>query len=258
MAFAPFQRVRVGQMMPGIPALAYNSMLDAAEDFRNRKFSTDSEFIRQTRFGTIIKIKNTSGSDQDRFAVLAVTSGLLYGPSDNPNWFEQPCLKGTTPSTSTDYGCFVVLQEPIGNNKIGDALISGYTQVNCNVNSTSDRFADIKNSDATQLNSGFGSARILGNLSSTGSGKTIFVHLLGPGAGQWSVRGTIASDCAPDTSQTMTIGQGSYGGESSESQTISVRNACDCTIKSGSGARVHRAVYDWGVPGWEFDVFRTA
>lgn len=73
-----------------------------------------------------------------------------------------------------------------------------------------------------------------------------------------SVRGTIASDCAPDTAQDLTVNTGPYGSESSTGQTITgIRNASDCTLKSGSGAKIHRAVYDWSVPGWEFDVGRT-
>ena len=72
-----------------------------------------------------------------------------------------------------------------------------------------------------------------------------------------SIRGTIASDAAPDSNNTLTVYTGAYGAEATTSQTIAnVRNASDCTIKSGSGAKIHRAVYDWSVPGWEFDVGR--
>lgn len=74
-----------------------------------------------------------------------------------------------------------------------------------------------------------------------------------------SVRGTIASDAAPDSNSTLTVNVGAYGSESATAFTISnVRNASDCTLKSGSGAKIHRATYDWAVPGWEFDVGRTA
>lgn len=240
-------------MLPGIPAQAYNSALDAAEDFRKRKFSTDSEFIRQTKFGTIIKIKNNSGSDQDRFAVLAYSSGLLYAHADNANWFEQPCLVGTTPNTSTDFGRFVILQEPIKSGKIGDGLIAGYSQVSLTINSTADLWADILNSDATQLQSGFGSAKILQKDSGTGSGKTALVQL---GAGSdWYIRGKIASDCAPDSSQTMTLVSGAFGSESAGAYTVSVRNASDCTIKSGT--KYHTARYSFSASGWQFIVGRT-
>lgn len=250
----PFQKVRPGERMPGINHLTWNGFIDAAVDFQQRKLSKDSEFLRQTPFGTVIKIKNNTGSDQDRFAVLAYSSGLLYKHADNANWFEQPCLVGTTPSTSTDFGRFVILQEPIKAGKIGDGLIAGYSQVTLKVNSSSDLWADILNSDATTLNSGFGSAKIVDKDSGTGTGKTAIVQL---GAGSdWDVRGTIASDCAPDTSQTLTIYTGAFGSEATATQTVSVRNASDCTIKSGS-TKIHTARYSFSASGWQFIVGRT-
>lgn len=76
-----------------------------------------------------------------------------------------------------------------------------------------------------------------------------------------SVRGTIASDLAPDTAGTLTVYTGAYGSEATTSQTIvGVRNASDCTIKSGS-SKIHTAMYDWSVGsggGWQFVVGRTA
>lgn len=75
------------------------------------------------------------------------------------------------------------------------------------------------------------------------------------------VRGTIGADAAPDTSSTLTIFTGPYGSETTTSQTISnVRNATDCTIKSGSGAKVHTAMFDWTIGaggGWQFVIGRT-
>jgi hypothetical protein len=72
-------------------------------------------------------------------------------------------------------------------------------------------------------------------------------------------RGTIAADAAPDSNNTVTVYTGAYGSEATATFTVpNVRNASDCTLKSGSGVKVHRIVYDPQVQGWEFDVGRTS
>lgn len=73
-----------------------------------------------------------------------------------------------------------------------------------------------------------------------------------------AVNGTIASDLAPDASGTLTVFTGAPGSETTTSQTISsVRNSSDCTLKSGSGAKIHSAMYFPSDPGWRFVIGRT-
>jgi len=118
-----------------------------------------SESFRQA---DIIKIKNESGSDRDRFDVLGI-SGLLYGPTDNLKEFKnRPNLKGTTPSLAYHRGRFAVLLEPVRSGKIGRAWVSGVCPARVEIVDPSHMYCDILDSDATKLRStATGSASIL-------------------------------------------------------------------------------------------------
>jgi hypothetical protein len=93
----------------------------------------------------------------------------------------------------------------------------------------------------------------------TNSGQNLALFVPSP---MLIVRGTIASDAAPDSNSALTVYTGAYGSEATTGQSISnIRNASDCTLKSGSGARVHSAIFDWtvgGGGGFQFAQGRTA
>lgn len=228
----PYQKVKTGDTFAKIPAITWNGMIDAAIATQQDRNSIEAGLRPQSKFGILAKVKNNTGSDQDRFAVLQIT-GILYGPSDNANWFEQPCLIGGTPDTSLTpgYGNFVVTQEPIKAGKIGDGLIWGYTQVKIKVNHAGDGFADLLSTDTTQLNSGFGSAQIIYKDSGTGTGKTALVFLGGPG--EWTLHGKFASDLASGSAASMTIWRFVSGMDTNTGVTITVSNPSSCTIKGG-------------------------
>ena len=74
----------------------------------------------------------------------------------------------------------------------------------------------------------------------------------------WTVRGTIASDLAPDANGTLTVVTGAFGSEVSTGQTIpNVYNKSDCTVKSGS-TKYHTAIYVPDNQSWQFMDARTA
>ena len=69
-----------------------------------------------------------------------------------------------TPTTAAHAGNFAILVEPIPSGGIGLAMVSGVVARQVSFNAATDQWADVKNSDATQLNGGTtGGAQVLGN-----------------------------------------------------------------------------------------------
>jgi hypothetical protein len=104
MAGDAFKKVQPGQRLE-ITAEAFNAFLDAARAVREHKvFGTEaSQFFRQSG---IVKVKNASGADQGRFAVLGlrrVRPGGHRAPGgcqEKPNLtaFLSPCNKFIFPA----------------------------------------------------------------------------------------------------------------------------------------------------------------
>lgn len=127
----------------------------------------------------LIRVKNTSGSDVERFGVLALGSPV-FDPADDdsrPGFLESPVVTGLSPSLS-NWGRFVIAAEPIAAGRIGNAVITGIVPCKINVFKTTHLWADVKNGDLTQLNSDdCGNAMILSPLASTGDGKWAYLQL---------------------------------------------------------------------------------
>jgi len=162
------KKVQPGQRLK-IAAADYNAFVDAALDFQRRQQNNSSGVAQLTSRGTI-RIRNTSGADAARFGVLGISAPAIL-PSTSLAGFQQNLvLDCVTPATGTHEGKFVVLAEPIKNNSIGMAWIAGVCQVQINVIDAAHLFADVKNADATKLDSGVaGGAQILWKESGTGS-----------------------------------------------------------------------------------------
>jgi hypothetical protein len=131
MAGDAFKKVQPGQRLE-ITAEAFNAFLDAARAAREHKvFGTDaSQFFRQSG---IVKLKNTSGADQGRFAVLGLSEPIIF-PADNPAEFKrQVTFEGVVPAKNDHKGKFAVLLEPVAAGKIGLAVIAGVVPVRLQV-----------------------------------------------------------------------------------------------------------------------------
>jgi len=117
--------------------------------------------------GGIVPVRNDSGGDLDRFAVLGI-NGVIYTPNQNLDGFKNgPALAGVTPNYP-DAGMgghrnkFVVLQEPLASSGIGRAMILGVTPVKVNVLNLYQQAVDVENGNATRLRSCWmGGGRIL-------------------------------------------------------------------------------------------------
>ena len=91
------QKVNPGDPLV-IPAVAYNTFVDAARDYLARQ--QDQAQTRQAgaRHSGIVLVRNDSGSDRSRFDVLGV-AGAVFDPAADLDAFKNcPALSGVTPS----------------------------------------------------------------------------------------------------------------------------------------------------------------
>gem|GEM_PF-2241186 len=176
-----FKKVRDGEKLR-IPARTYNAMIDAAQDYANRK----SDRIQSGHSGAvpsnIVLVKNTSGVAVGRLCVLGISNSLI---SVSSNQFkEQMAFVGVVPLTASHgSGRFVITVEPIAHNSLGRAIVTGVCQVQINVTDGNHSFADITNNDVTKLTSAeTGPATILWKEAGTGT-KWAVIRFGGSGGG---------------------------------------------------------------------------
>jgi hypothetical protein len=131
MAGDAFKKVQPGQRLE-ITAEAFNAFLDAARAVREHKvFGTEAaQFFRQSG---IVKVKNVSGADRGRFAVLGLTEPIIL-PADNESEFKrQVTFEGVVPAKNDHKGKFAVLLEPVADGKIGLGVVAGVVPVRLQV-----------------------------------------------------------------------------------------------------------------------------
>lgn len=198
-----FKKVQSGDPLV-IPASAYNAFVDAAEAHRRSRRVLRQPPTDDRRPAEVVLVRNSSGSDVGRFGILGI-DGVVIGPDINEAEFASHwALDGDTPTASDHRGRFVVTLEPIATGKIGRATVRGVVPVNLSLTNDTDRFADVKDSDATQLQScAWGSAEILW-VDSAGTSGLGLVRLGSMPIGLFPVRvwkdgGAIGSKTAPCT-----------------------------------------------------------
>lgn len=157
MAGDPFKKVQPGQRLE-ISAEAYNAFIDAARAARQQKVSgaEASQFFRQSG---IVKVQNTTGSAQNRFAVLGLGAPIIL-PADNLGEFQrQVTCRGVQPA---QHGPFCVLLEPLAAGAIGQAVVSGVAPVRLLVTSQLYDYAEAIEGDTGKLrNVPHGPSRVL-------------------------------------------------------------------------------------------------
>jgi hypothetical protein len=163
---APFKRVSEGDP---ISADAWNEIVDRLTTFVDIRVARQRGEVPLSQQRTVVFVQNDSGSDVDRFGVLGI-SNVFPTPTDNLDGFKAgPVLHGITPAAGTHEGIFVVLLEPAESGKIARAYAPGIV-VQISVGNADHPYADVKDADSTQLESGWsGSARILWKQSGTGT-----------------------------------------------------------------------------------------
>lgn len=127
MAGDVFKKVQPGQRLE-VTAEAFNAFLDAARAVREHKqFGTEaSQFCRQSG---IVRVKNVSGVDQVRYAVLGIAEPIISPLINLDEFKRQVTFDGIIPGIYVHEGRFVILHEPLAAGRIGLAAIAGVTPV---------------------------------------------------------------------------------------------------------------------------------
>lgn len=163
-----YSKLSAGAPITAFSRTVYNDTIDMLRWWRiavnSGRGPADGIPIPPSNLITIVR--NDSGSDLERFAVLGIRDPI-YTRDDNqvefdnkPSWAGTvPTLTGDTPSTS-----YVVTLEPLGSGKIGRAVLAGLVPVQLYFDSDAliYKFADAHDGDTTYLYPGVsGRAEIL-------------------------------------------------------------------------------------------------
>ncbi|GAB4108769.1 MAG: hypothetical protein Kow00105_16560 [Phycisphaeraceae bacterium] len=192
------KHVQSGQPMR-IPASTYNKMLDATRAHYEHQANVASSKPATTGANTtgIVYVKNDSGADQDRFAVLGIdTPIILPGDSESGGHEEefkrQVALSCVVPVVPTHTGRFVILTEPLADGAIGRAYVDGVCVVRLRVpnNLNTGTQADVVDNDSTvlELKAGAAAQVIWREEVTTSPGECWAIVRLGPATrdGYWA------------------------------------------------------------------------
>ena len=187
----PYRHVTRGERLQ-ITAGVWNRLIDLVRPSELAADGGASDLVsRQTG---IVKVRNSSGSDQPRYAVLGITGPIITAAANLDEFKRQVTLDGVTPLASTHKGKFCVLLEPLQSGAIGKGQVAGAVQAQ--LTGADVGFAEIADGVATSLQAdAAGSARVL--WAEAGSGTRQALVLLGSGA----AGGTGGSD--PDATHTV-------------------------------------------------------
>lgn len=164
------RKVRSGDSLV-IPAAAYNAFIDAALDFRQRTAHLGQGAQPSFPQASIVLVRNDSGSNQNRMAVLGVDAPIIDPSANEEEFRNRVALSCVAPEEGTHEGRFVVLAEPIANGKIGRAYAAGVCPVKIDVPDEEHewRYAEIADGITGNLKVSMqGSATILWRAGGTG------------------------------------------------------------------------------------------
>ena len=163
-----FAKQQVGAPLQ-IPAATWNAMIDAARAHADQQHNQNVQSDHWFRSGDLIKVRNQSGEDIDRFGILALSSPII-DPADKLREFKnQVAVDGVLPEEE-HAGQFCILLDPLKDGKIGRGWVSGVCPVQVNVEEDWHRYADLSPESTTELKSKpDGGAEILWCESGTGS-----------------------------------------------------------------------------------------
>ncbi len=155
-----------------IPAATFNTFIDAAQDYLNRRHYQGGRAEDRARCSGLVRVKNNSGGDCQRFDILGIDTPVFdpaNGGQAEKAFTHEVVLSGVTPILPDHQGKFLILQEPLAAGKIGWAAVSGVSVVWLDVQEETDQFAEISDGETVVLTTGTcGSARILWKPPGTG------------------------------------------------------------------------------------------
>jgi hypothetical protein len=161
------------KVSPGQPlritAESFNAFIDAANAHQAGQLGVGAEGTATGRTAGIVTVRNDSGADQGRFAVLGISDPLIL-PTENPTAFqERVALAVVAPDEAAHADRFCILQEPVTAGALGRGLILGVSPVRLEVTAEDDRAATLVTGQTGSLATGTeGAARILWKEAGTG------------------------------------------------------------------------------------------
>ena len=168
-------RFRSGQSLDGALTAAFlndlSTMLDQWKRSQGAAFTGATPSTGE-RSQTVIRVKNVSGDDVGRFAVMGLGDPVIDpgdGDAQLMSFKNIVALQGDEPDIEQHWGLFCITLTPIQDGRIGEAVVAGVVQCKVNVHNEGHTFADIEDGSTTRLSSCLdGTARILWKESGTG------------------------------------------------------------------------------------------
>jgi len=118
-----FRKVLPGDPLK-IPAEAWNALVDLSQDQKNQRHDFLSQAEGSSRQTTLAKVRNQTGADLDRFSIVALGAPIITPSANLKEFKRQVSFQGLVPVAGTGPR-FGVLLEPLKNNLIGTAAVSG-------------------------------------------------------------------------------------------------------------------------------------
>lgn len=129
---------------------------------------------------TLALVRNDSGANQPRFAVLGLNGPIISTTANLTEWKERLTFKGILPTAVTHSGKFCVLLEPLANGRIGTAAVGGVVPVRI-TGTAGTTWVDVATGVTTLAAGTSGSAQVLDQESGSGT-RWAVVRLLGKAA----------------------------------------------------------------------------
>lgn len=182
----PYRKVRPGEPMK-IQATTWNTVVDAAREYKLSEQDRLAGELNTPRNGDIIKVRNDSGTALRRRDVLGLDRPI-FDPNDSEKaentFLSEVMFVGVRPEAEHS-GRFAVMIDPTDVGRIGRAFVSGVTQVRLYVMDPDHTCADVVPGDVTALmTTETGSAQILWPLGGNPYGGYDYDFIEGP---TWAV-----------------------------------------------------------------------
>ncbi len=246
-----YARARAGQPFK-MPAEIYNRMLDVIERVGELRMVGRGRVSAGGRDRGLVLVKNASGYDCGRFAVLGIDGiAAVSDPATSAIAFQnEHVINGKTPASS-HAGKFVVLAEAVRNGAVGWGVASGVVPCKVDLTYSGQPYADVTAGDRGKLAAGEGgAAQVLWKEEGTGT-KWAVVRLGAPTYPK--LVGKLDGDLAAGSSATMSIWEGNTLADSGRNITV-----YDWFLPTGkklaSGAKV--AAF-WASGKWYVDTTDT-
>lgn len=202
----PLKKVRSGQ--PFQPsAQTWNTFIDAAEFYKRQQMQIGRTGQEHNDLPPgVILLKNESGSDLARFNVLGLGDPIILPSANEDEFKNRVTFRGETTAIANHEGKWALALEPIANNRIGRAALSGVfparvTFDNATQYQTFER-ADISAGSTVLKANGAGAAEILWSEKTSGE-QWCYVRI-----GPWlddRLYGTLDSALADSSTSTVTV-----------------------------------------------------